>query len=331
MKEPENWANLDLSGDPILIVGRRPKPRTLEGYVVDLHTETFPTMRDIATTTASKLPGREPLPWHPNADMERSEQYLTIDVSDLPKPPVHGGQADDGGGSALPPLADAAELIRLVLAPGELDNLNPTDLAEQRFRFYAVTWETADEGQPVAFVSEYDPTTVLKKASSYFRYDGTLRNAAAPDFALDDRADMIITPSEIAILNPTTFDHLFSDIRALLNNVPAYTTALKTAMSGLPMTPATEEVITQACASRTSYARRLQNLSTSSGAANINPGTLRDVLKRHSQAPADFITKGSLDIDEHQVGTFLDVAEGRWYEADFTGDPRRAARWSSRP
>lgn len=330
MKEPGSWGDLELGGDPILIVGRRPKPRTLEGYVVDLHAETFPTMRDIATTTASQLPGREPLPWHPNADMEPGEQYLTIDVSDLPKRPAQGDQADGDGDAALPPLADAAELIRLVLAPGELDNLNPSDLAEQRFRFYAVTWETADQGQPVAFVSEYDPTTVLKKASSYFRYDGTLRNADAPDFALDDRADMIITPTEIAILNPTTFDRLFSDIRALLNNVPAYTTVLKTAMSGLSMTPATEEAINRACSTRTSYARRLQNLSTSSGAANIDPGALRDVLKRHGQTPADFITKGSLDIDERQVGTFLDVAEGRWYEADFTGDPRRAARWSSR-
>lgn len=330
MKEPADWDGLDLSGDPILIVGRRSKPRTLEAYVVDLHDETFPTMRDIATTTTAQLPGRDPLPWHPNADMVPGEQYLTIDINDLPSPPGRTQTSSDGADLAVPPLADAADLIRLVLAPGELDNLNPADLGQERFRFYAIAWEAGDNGEPVAFVSEYDPATVLRKASSYFRFDGALRNAEAPDFALDDRADLIVTTSEVAILSPTTFDRLFADIRALLNDVPAYTSALKTTMTALPMSSGAEDAITAACASRPSYARQLQNLSASPSTSEITPNALRDALKRHGQNPAEFITKGVLDIDVDQVSSFLDVAEGRWYEADFSSEPRRAARWSQR-
>lgn len=331
MKQPSEWSGLDLSGDPILVVGRRPKPRTLEGHVVDLHVETFGTMRVIANTTVAELVGRERLPWHPNADMIPGEQYLSIAVDDLPT--SRGSeQTDPAGTSAVanPPLADAADLIRLVLGPGELDNLNPAELADERFRFYAVAWERGDASGPVAFVSEYDPTTVLRKASSYFRFDGTLRSSERPDFTLNDRADLVVTREEVAILNPTAFDRLFADIRALLNDVPAYTAALKAAMTGLPLSSATEAAITQVCASKPSYARQLQNLSSSAGAGAITPASLRAALKRHGEDAKDFLKNGMLDIGIEQVGTVLDVAEGRWYEADFTSEPRRAARWSRR-
>lgn len=331
MKKPSEWSGLDLSGDPILVVGRRPKPRTLEGYVVDLHVETFGTMRGIASTTVAELVGRERLPWHPNADMIPGEQYLSILTGDLPKSSAgEQHQAQGTTSVASPPLADAADLIRLVLGPGALDNLNPAQLLDERFRFYAVAWERGDGAGPVAFVSEYDPTTVLRKASSYFRFDGTLRSSEPPDFTLDDRADLVVTREEVAILNPTAFDRLFADIRALLNDVPAYTAALKAAMVGLPMSSATEAAFTQVCASKPSYARQLQNLSSSAGTGAITPASLRAALKRHGQDPKHFLTNGLLDIGIDQVGTVLDVAEGRWYEADFTSEPRRAARWSRR-
>jgi hypothetical protein len=331
LKQPADWATLDLEGDPILIVGRRPKPRVLQGYVVDLHSETFPTMRSIAHATTEELRKRQPMAWHPNADMIPGEQYLTVQIGDLPTSlPATAPNLAPEGPVVAHPLADAADLIRLVLAPGQLDNLDPALLSSERFRFYAIAWEAADGGQPIAFVSEYDPTTVLKKASSYFRYDGTLRNAAAPDFALDDRADLVITGTEVAILNPAAFDRLFADIRSLLNDVPTYTSALKTAMAGLSISTGTETAIIEVCATKPSLARQLQSLCTSTHTASITPQSLRDVLKRHGQTPADFIIKGVLHIDADQVGTFLDVAEGRWYEADFTSEPRRAARWSRR-
>jgi hypothetical protein len=328
LKQPGDWRGLDLTGDPILVVGRRPKPRVLEGFVVDLHAETFPTMRSIAETTLRPLPDLEALPWHSNADMVRGEQYLNIDVTDLPTPLTSVQAAVPDGALAL---ADAADLIRLVLAPGQLDNLHPSELANEHWRFYAVVWESADAGKPIAFVSEYDPTFVLRKASAYFRFDGVLRNAPSPDFALDDSANLIVTEVEVAILNPPTFDRLFADIRHLLSDVPAYAKSLSTAMVGLPMSPGTEDVLARVCATKPSLARQLQNLSASKDATSITVASLRDALRKHGQAPGDFIVKGELTLDDDRARTFLDVAEGRWYEADFSGEPRRAARWSRRP
>jgi hypothetical protein len=330
MKQPDEWSSVNLDGDPLLVVGRRPKPRTLEGFVVDLHTETFDTMRGIARTTVDEFAGREAMDWHPNADMIPGEQYLSVAIEDLPAMPREQRPEPSAPESPTSELAVAADLIRLVLDPGALDNLHPAELAEERFRFYAIVWEAGDDGGPIAFVSEYDPTTVLRKASSYFRYDGTLRSADPPDFALDDRADLVVASDDVAVLSPTAFDRLFSDIRALLNDVPAYTQALRTAMVGLKMSDATEDAIRDVCARKPSYARQLQNLSNSPSAAAITPISLRGVLKRHGLKPNEFITRGVLDISPDQVGAILDVAEGRWYEADFTSEPRRASRWSRR-
>ena len=52
MRTPSSWADINLDGDPILVVGRRPAPKELEGFVVDLRVDTFVAMRDIAATTS---------------------------------------------------------------------------------------------------------------------------------------------------------------------------------------------------------------------------------------------------------------------------------------
>ena len=336
MKEPGEWAQLDLGGDPILVVGRRPKPKTLEAYVVDLHDETFEIMRRIAQETITALTTRLREDWHPNASIEAGEQYLAIEVGNLPTPAPrrHGATVDQGVDGAPHPtdprLADAAGLLRLVLAPGDLENLDPNEIAAGKFLFYAIVWEQGDAGRPIAFVSKYDPTTVLRKASAFFRFDGALRNADPPDFALDDRADLAITSEEIAVLSPPAFDQLFADIRALLNDVPANVATLRAALTQLPMTDASREAIEQFCATRPSLARRLQNFATSPDAASITPAKLRAVLRKHGQQPNEFVKNGILEIQPGQVGALLDVAEGRWYEADFTSEPRRAASWSRR-
>jgi hypothetical protein len=340
VRRPGDWAQLDLSGDPILIVGRRSGRQGLEGFVVDLHEETFETMRAIANETIAQLGDREGLEWSPNAAIERGEQYLAIDVGDLPAPPEHADQptAEIAGIEAQEPaepppyvqLAQAAELLGVVLVPGQLENLNAAGLEGGNFRFYALAWESGDAGKPVAFVSEYDPTSVLRKASSWFRYDGTLRSAAPPDFSLNSKADLLVTTSEIAILSPAAFDRLFADIRALLNDVPANVLSLAEALTNLQVSDASRHAFEEICATKPSFARRLQNLVARGGLNSITATTFRRVLRNHGLTASEFLRGGTIDVDPEQVGTVLDVLEGRWYEADFSDEPRRAGSWSRR-
>jgi hypothetical protein len=338
MRTSSSWADLNLDGDPILVVGRRPAPKALEGLVVDLRVDTFGAMRDIAQTTIDEITRCEPVEWHPNAGIEEGGEYLSVNVRDLPPTPRSSYKSQGTlestelptGGSPDAYLPEAAALLQVVLAPGELENLDPGLLQNGNFRFYAIVWEEGDAGRPVAFVSEYNPVQVLHKAKYFFRYDGTLNLAAAPDFALNEHSDLIITSDEIAALRGLAFDHLFSDIRALLNDVPAKLAALKESFSRLPFSSESEKALEAVCAMRPTFARRLQELAFSEHGKDINLAKLHRALKNHGEVPTDFIRGGKIEITRAEVGPFLDVLEGRWYEADFTSEPRRAARWSRR-
>ena len=208
--------------------------------------------------------------------------------------------------------------------------MHPALLADGDFRFYAIVWEHGDAGRPVAFVSEYNPVQILRKATYYFRYDGTLQLTETPDFTLNEQSDLIVTSDEIAVLRAIAFDHLFSDIRALLNDVPANLAVLKAAFHRLPFSSESEKAMEVVCAMRPTFARRLQELALSGHGKDITLAKLHRALQRHREEPTDFIRGGKIEITRDEVGPFLDVLEGRWYEADFTSEPRRAARWSRR-
>ncbi len=338
MRTSSSWVDMNLDGDPILVVGRRPAPKKLEGFVVDLQVDTFGAMRGIAQATIDEITHCEPVEWHPNAGIEEGEEYFSVNVEDLPSPPRTSRRARGDSGSVelpmkMPPdpyLREVAALLRIVLAPGELENLHPALLENGDFRFYAIVWEHGDGGRPVAFVSEYNPVQILRKAKYYFRYDGTLQLTATPDFTLNEQSDLIITSDEIAALRATVFDHLFSDIRTLLNDVPANLTALKKAFNRLPFSSESEKALEAVCATRPTFARRLQELAHSGHGQDITLAKLHRALRRHAEEPTDFIRGGKIEITRDEVGPFLDVLEGRWYEADFTSEPRRAARWSRR-
>jgi hypothetical protein len=338
VRTSSTWANMNLDGDPILVVGRRPAARKLEGFVVDLQVNTFDAMRDIAQATIAQVTHCEPVEWHPEAGIEEGEQYFSVNVGDLPSPTRPSRRPHEDSESAelsteMPPdsfLHEAAAILRVVLAPGELENLHPAQLEDSDFRFYAIVWEGGDAGHPVAFVSEYNPVQILRKAKYYFRYDGTLQLAATPDFTLNERSDLVIVSDEIAVLRATSFDHLFSDIRALLNDVPANLIALKKAFKRLPFSSESEKALEAVCAMRPTFARRLQELALGEHGRDITLAKLHRALRSHGEEPTDFIRNGRVEITRDEVGPFLDVLEGRWYEADFTSEPRRAARWSRR-
>ncbi len=306
---PVDWSALALSADPILAVGWRPRPKQLDAATVDLHAETFDTMRDISNATLAAIRDRQPVPWHPNAFMEENEEYLLFE---------HGAHQE------------VAALVRLVMLPSQLGRVTLSDLRDLPMRFYAILWEDGLQGDPVAFVSQYDPTVMLRQAVSFFRFQGTLRSAEPPDFTLNRRADMIITRTHVAILRTVAFNRLFSDIRAALNDVKTSVTKLRAVMTGLPMTAASATAFETVCATRPTFADRLQRLSEDTAlVSQLTPRSVRAALRRHQRSSSEFLSGAQLAITDAQVSTFLDIAEGRLFEADFTGEGRRAARWSA--
>lgn len=318
-----NPDDLDLAGEPVLVVGWRPKAKKLAAAAVDLNEDTFDIAREIANQTLYYWQGCAQVNWHPDANVEEGEEILVLPAEELPAthPDEHAGD---------PQLAETAQLLSLVLFPGRLETLEPGQLADGRFRFCAVVWEDGLDGRPVAIVAEHDPTFVLRRASHWFRFEGTLKATTPPDFTLPSRGDLIVTEEEIFIHNPATFDRLFSDVRALLNDVPAATAALQASMARLPMTEATAHALEEVCGTRPSLARRLQRLANHPVAQKITADELRPVVEKHGEDATDYLTEDALDLAPHKVRAWLDLVEGRWYEADFSNEPRRAAKWSAR-
>jgi hypothetical protein len=322
VRKPQTWQDADLSGQPVLVIGDRPRPRQLEAWVVDTRETAHGILRGVAERAIDDLTGRTPVTWQPEGGFEAEEEYLVLETDDLLEVV--------SSASAPVELAEASSLLNLLVNVSALEDLDGDRIRAGRFLFYAITFEQGDAGDPISFVRAWDPTAPLRAASSWFRWQGALEPAPPPDLGISDNVDLVMTSTEIAILRPSAFDRLFADIRMLLNDVPTMVKQLGRAMTGLKMTSAARKALQDVCATRPSYARRLRLLATSGYAAAITPAELRRVLRAHGETASDYLTNNRLDIGPDHVASLLDVAEGRWYTADFSKERRRADRYRTR-
>jgi hypothetical protein len=325
--------SFELDDDPILIVGRRRKPKELEAFIVNLDSSTFVELRDIAMSTINVARRSTAVEWRPNLVIEEA-QLAVVDSGYLP-PALTAGAAEavDEGLFDTDGLL-GADLLDLLRSSGGLESLTPAILESGDFRFYAIIWPSGDSGRLVAFVSEFNPVAIRRQAKSFYSFDGTLELTAGPDFALDGIADLVVASEAIWILRAVAFDRLFADVRASLNDVEASVSALQSALPRVAFSSISLKAIRSVCAIKPTYARRLQDLSEAEHIKSITPALLKRALEDHGSDPLDFIRAGVVEIDRDEVGELLDVLEGRWYEADFSMEPRRAGRWtrrSSRP
>jgi hypothetical protein len=335
MRSGEEWRLLDLRLPPVLVVGWRPKPRRIDGARMAVLDTSYDSLREVGQRAVTQLETSEASSWHPYAPVEAGEEHLSLSVSDLPQasPPSGASTPTNPGPVGFDELAD---VLRLVLRPGDFDEITVDELGTHSPLFTALIWQrgvvTGPEESPVAFVSKHNPIQPFRSARRWFVFDGALKPVETPEFAVAEKVDLVITSDEIAVFDPKAFDALFADIRQLLEDVPANVAALAKILTKLPFGEAANEALVLACGSKPSFARRLQNLSADSSlASKLTINTLRAVLSTHNQPTADFIKGGKLSFGVSRVGAFLDIAEGRWWTADFTGERRRAGSWSRRP
>lgn len=327
------WRELEFEENPIFIVGRRKKPGELEAFVVNLSDNTADELRKIAMTTVEIARHSTTVEWRPNMVLE-SEQVAVLD-GDLLWPrrsfePFAEVDEDDAAVDGIP----AAELLRLLNSTRDLETLAPEVLDTAEFRFYAIIWPSGFDGDVAAFVREVNPVSIRRQSKTFYYYDDLLELARTPDFMLDQVTDLIVTSDSIFILRTVAFDRLFADVRSSLNDVEASVSALQDALPRLPFSAISLRAIRSVCAIKPTYARRLQDLAEAQHIKSITPALLKRALEIHGADPHDFIRAGTVEIDRDEVGELLDVLEGRWYEADFSMEPRRAGRWtrrSSRP
>lgn len=322
----------DLGAGPQLLMGWR-KGNRLHGGYVPVHEDVAPELRGICDRATTAISSREQRTYEPDAHLEKNEQYFLLSIGDLPEPSSrrrsHPQLASDG---QLPSeLAAVADLIALIRAP-HLPQISATQLREGSFHFYAMVWSVDGAEGIVAFVKKADPVLTLESGRVFFQFGDTLKRVDRPDLALYDDIDVVVTPERVFALNQTAFERLFTDVKVVLQDVPERVADISKALQSVaPMTAAATAALLQRSRTRVSYASRLRRLVPRLSTLSITPDKVRDAIERHGDDPSRVLNDNNqFEFGEAEVGMFLDILEGRWFEDDLSGERRRADRYSKR-
>ena len=307
-----SWTGIDLSGDPRLVVGRRPRAKHLEAERVDLHQDTFPVLREIADAALGALGDTTRRSYEPYAELEIGEEHFELDVA--------GDVASDE------PVADLTQIVRVV---DDLPSVDARNLSHQNNLFYAVCWPSDAGG--TGFVTKSDPARAVRHGR-FFQYRDVLRAIDRPDLILSDSTDFVVHEGVAGILKPTPFRLLFADVDVALRDVPNYIAAAKLALAtSVPLADAAAEALEAVVSRRTSYAARLRRLSGRLVQLPLTVESVRAAATRHLDDPELLLNgDGHLEFGEDEVAVVLDLLEGRLFEDDFSGEHRRADRYSTR-
>ena len=347
MRDGDAWMAVSTEQAPRLVLGWRPRPRRLMGARVEVHDDAADGLREVVAGALAQLASLSPVKFGPTVLAEPGEEYLRLPIGELPprapnrRPPLRAPAPQQGAPStdvnrqdpAAPPHEEASELadlLRLVGAPDELETISAGQLQDGDFAFYGICFPQHD-GELVTAIRGMSPTRTLRRGAFFGRFAGSLRRAERPDLLLEGAVDLVITGDEVAILNRTTFDRLFSDLDAVALAVPGAVAAVAVAMPNLQLTPGASQTLTDLCMRLPSLAKRLSALADSAGLDALSPDTLRSALKNHGEDPGPWLDEDdNLVLTEDRARQFLDVAEGRWWTSDFSGERRRADRYRPR-
>jgi hypothetical protein len=342
---------IDVEGDPRLILGWRPAMRRLAGGRVRLRDDVFGSLKQVPEEARARLASSRARPYQPTAELEEGEEHFLIPIGDLPSPPrrhrrrtradgpvsaatgtVDGDEASLGGAAsdASATLPQVADLVALTRRVDDLESIDAGRLAEGSFLFYGIV--LPGPAGNVAFIRRIDPVAVLRKGRAFFQYADALTAVRRPDFMLYPDVDLIIGPTAIAAFRRSALDQLLSDVRLVLQDVPANVGAVQSSLaSKVPLTPAARHALEEYCSTRPSLAARLRTLPARIEQIDLTPDLLRKVLERHGEDSSLLVNMaGEFDFTGEQVRAFLDVAESRWFEDEFSGELRRADRYSIR-
>lgn len=187
--------------------------------------------------------------------------------------------------------------------------------------------DTGDTG----FVTKTDPARVVRHGR-FFQYRDALQTVETPDLILSDSVDFVVHRGIAGILKPTPFRMLFADVDVALGEVPRYVAATQQALAmSVPLTASAAVALEAVVSRRISYASRLRRLSERLAQLPITVESVRVAAQRHLDDSERLLNgDGHLEFGEAEVSVILDLLEGRLFEDDFSGEHRRADRYSSR-
>lgn len=318
----QEWTALGWNGDPLLLIGWRPRARALAAARVKIEETAFNALTEITSVALNKLSVSQAVPFGTYTDPDPGEEYLTLPR----RSGVFGNPQLDDDESA-----HVAQLLELLAQPITLDELTGTQAAEAGGIFYAVLRRTP-AGESIAFVKALSPTAILGKSHHYFSTGDALASTTRPNMALANDADLVITADEVAVIHRSAFNRLFSDTDYAAAEVAQNLDALAGRLpAGLNLSPQSRGALEAQCRRLPTLAKRLHRLAEDQVLDALTPAKVRRALRNHNEPVKNYInTQGSLTFDGAHAKHFLDLVEGRWWTSDFGEEPRRADRYRTR-
>ncbi len=345
-----DWASTDLSGDPHIVLGRRSRGG-ITAARIDVHEDLHEQVREVCRDAIQKAGETTRRVYEPNAALEAGEEHFALTIQQLQQrvrsfrnlSPGRATSATDDLDEemAMSPAAADAEggedpaLIACLRNPvahrlatrQEFQGFNPF--------FYAVCWQLRDRTW-ISFIRKTNPQQFFKVGRVFCQYADTLKRIdTQPTFALDPQVDVISHGDHLLSFSGSALNLLFTDIRLVQSGVPAHVDEISEAISdNMPLTEQSMQALVSAGVRLKSVAIRIYGLSTRlrelQESGTLTTERYREIAAGDEKALRLLGSDDQLDFDEAGAHTFLDVIEGRYFEDDWTGSPRRADRFSSR-
>jgi hypothetical protein len=343
------WQDVDLSGDPHLILGRR-RSRGIEAARLDVHVDLFADMREACLSALQMIVTTRGRAYEPNAQIETGEEHFQLSVAELANlipqsSPEANTKVDDGLNESTEsaegnvhvasPAASYPALLGCLRNPGILDLLTRSDFFRFTPLFYAIMWQQSDH-RWVSFIRKTNPRQFFKAGRRWCQYSDALKRVPTePTFVLEQQVDVVVYADRVVGFSGLAVKNLFSDLRLVHAEVPSYVRAAsETIREYVPLTEQSIESLNAAGKRLQSVATRLYGLSTrlndlkERGA--LTSDRYREIARDDERALGVLDSAGRFDFDEDGAMIFLDIIEGRYFEDDWTGSPRRADRFSQR-
>jgi hypothetical protein len=329
----EEWRNISLDAAPRMLIGWRDS-RRLDAYRVRMHEDVYGDLAALCQPAVEKIQNYTERPFENFAELDDGE-YFWYAHADLPSHESgttagHSFSTVDLSGSSPISESDTADLVRLIKSVDGLPEAGRSELDEGGYSFYAICWP--HRGSMIGFVTRVNPIATLRPGYRFFQYGNVLRSAARPDFSLREGADLVIGVEGTAILSPFSFEILLDDVGVRFDRVNDDTAIVKKALAEtIPMAADAEEALRMEASRTRTNAKRLRLLPDRLSKITLDIASVRRSLAAHGVDPdLLFDASNQFSFDPQDVGIFLDVIEGRYFEDDLGGERRRADRYSTR-
>ncbi len=323
-----DWHTIQVTGDPILVVGVRPRS-TLEGYRVVVDKNVHPDLRKVANGALERVAHMDAIPYTPYVD-PGDDEYLSLDPTTLTI-------SADGDGAPATQKQQTARLLELVQNADTLPTIGAKQLIARIDELYFQAICLHASPPIIAFVTKTIGRQVMKRSAIPLGLDNAtdrFKSITRPELVLEGEVHAIMASAEIAILNRPQFQFLVGDVALVGQYVPAQVKLIGSRLKkhGIPLSANTSKAIEARATRSVQLAKRLDAFLERIDQIDVARITNGRGFSAQDLKKKDFVNaNGELDCAEDSVIELIDALEGRFFDDGFSTEKRRADRFRKRP